>query len=249
MGKKIDRFVLTIGFAGVLYMLLRRQIANDAICILFAVLICCICTRLLRKVCGALQKCSYLQRAQIRRHSSGAIMNLACGNEEQVRNNIACMIHKVFQDDSTLEVIQYPPSSGLDQQILFECWKKHRGESKLIICATCKCDQQVRILASSLKNPKIALLDADGIKNIIAHCPEEMNLHEEESKVSGTARFQKIALLLFNRRNAPRCLLFSMSMLGIYLLNGRLVYLVASVLLLFCVFVSFHMRKRPLKLF
>jgi len=249
MGKKIDRFVLTIAFAGGIYLLLRRKIASDILCIALSVLICMLFTKLIRKIITGANKSAYLQKKRIRKISSGTIMQLACGDEAEAREKLSGMLNKIYHENCNMELIQYPPSACLEQQKIFECWKKHCGTDRLVICATCKCEQQARILASSMKNPRIALIDAEAMRNMIAECPEEMLAEESHQRCSMKTRFIKLSALIFKRKNAPRCLLFAMSMLGIYLLNGRTSYLMCSMGLFFCTLVSLHRRSRPAKLF
>ena len=148
-----------------------------------------------------------------------------------------------------MDVIQFPASASLSQDALFECWKKHRGKERIVMCVTCCCDSDCRNLAKSLKLPKVALLDADNIAFLIAEHPEGFVIREEHNHRKISMRVKKAATLLLNRRNTPRCLLFAVSTMGIYFLNGNKCYLLSSLLLLLAALISLRRNPKPAKLF
>lgn len=250
MGKKIDRFIISLAAALGLYALLRQRIRNPALAIPIAICILAIFKKLMRKLQAAIGRSACFQKRRIRMQSAGAIMHFACADPELTRARLRAMLEKLYHESETaLEIIQYPPSASLDQQRLFDAWKSYRGEKKLIICATCKCEPAVRALASGMKEPKIALIDADAIRSMIAECPEEMLADPPAPRKQISLRFKKAAALLLQRKNAPRCALLGTSMLGIYFLNGKISYLIGAMLLFFCALASLRRSSKPAKLF
>lgn len=250
MGKKIDRFVLSLATALGLYYLLQQRIRNPALAIPIAICMLALFRKLIRKLQGAICRSAYFQRRHIRRQAAGAIMHFACADPEFTRARLHAMLDKLYHEgEAALEIIQYPPSATLDQQRLFDAWKSHRGEKKLVICATCKCDPAARALAGGMKAPKIALMDADAIRSMIAECPEELRAEPPAPRRQILLRLKKAAALLLQRKNAPRCALLAACMLGIYFLNGRISYLIASMLLFFCAIASLRRASKPAKLF
>jgi len=135
----------------------------------------------------------------------------------------------------------------LKEQV-FTSWQKHRGAQKLLICTSCKADSECNLLASTLKMPRIALIDADALKQLIAEHPEVISVEEPKHKHKSLV-LKRIAARLINRKNTPRCILFFLSMLIMYIFSGNLMYLICSVLLFFTAALSFHHKSRPVKLF
>ena len=175
-------------------------------------------------------------------------MQLACMEPESARQHLANLLKKCYDCNAPLELIQAPPSSSLAQERVFELWKAHRAEGQLIICASCASDRGCQSLCASLKQPKIALLDAEALAQLLAEHPEFRPAEEPEERRK-KRRFRQISALLIQRRNAPRCLLFSAAMLLMYLLDGRMSNLIASMALLFLALTALKRPSRPAKLF
>ena len=248
MGKKIDAFVLSLLCAGALYLYFYRVFANHAAALLFSGISFVLISRLLKRSRCMLEKSRWLQKRRMRRFSGGTLMHLACADEENAKERLSRLLEKVYGDRLPMELVQLPPSASLTQQAVFALWRQHGGEEKLVICATCTCDGACRSLCASLKAPRIALLDSGALSQLIAEHPE--GIFVQETKVKRKAlKLKKLIMLLMNRRNAPRCLLFSGIMLLMHLLSAQPGYLLGSIMLLFTALASLHQQKRPAKLF
>lgn len=103
-------------------------------------------------------------------------------------------------------------------------------------------------MASTLKEPKVAIIDASTLSQLIAEHPEGLYRPEEKHE-RRKLRMKHILAMIFNRKNAPRCLLFSVTMLLMYLLGGNKWYLGSAMLLFFTGMVSLRHINRPAKLF
>ena len=81
---------------------------------------------------------------------------------------------------------------------------------------------------------------------MIAEYPEGMI---PENVPKAPLRLRHAANLLINRKNAPRNLLFSVSMLLMYALTKNILYLISALFLLAVAFLSLRRKLRPQKLF
>jgi len=82
----------------------------------------------------------------------------------------------------------------------------------------------------------------------MAEYPQTCFTFESEQK-RHKLRFNRILQFIFNRQNAPRCILFSFSMLVMYVFSGSIWYLISSLFLLFVALSSLKKSNRPIKLF
>ncbi len=251
MGRKIDRFVLTLAAAGGLYLYFLGAVRNRYAAIALALVSCILLRKLLGCAMALLMNGRFMRRRRIRHCASGAVMRLACMDEAEASQRLSNLLREAYGAECPLELIQLHPSTKLPQDRLFEAWRLHRGEAQLAICATCACDADARALASSLKSPKVALVDAGLLRQLIAEYPQGFDCGEAQSprrrRIAPALR--RAGSLLCNRRNAPRGLLFAAAMLLMYALGGGIAYLIAAMVLLFLALVSFHRAPRPAKLF
>ena len=84
------------------------------------------------------------------------------------------------------------------------------------------------------------------LSQMISEFPEGMVA--ENVKKSGM-RMRHALNLLVNRKNAPKNLLFSLTMLLMYYLTKNILYLVSAIFLLLLAFLSLRRKLRPHKLF
>lgn len=248
MGKKIDGFVCTAAIAAGFYLYYHRSIESRVAALILAILSCIVAEKIYRRAAGMMQRTSWLQKRRIRKSADGALMHLACIAEEEALEKLSRLLNKSYGADFPIHLIQAHPSMTLSQQSVFDAWRTHRGEERLVICATCRSDPGCSLLASSLRAPRVALADAALLGQLIAEHPEGM-LPPEQARCRPKLRLRRAAMLIFNRRNAPRCLLFSASMLLMYLLSANIYYLASALLLLFIALASLRQANRPAKLF
>ena len=247
MGKKIDGFVLTLALAGAYYFFFRGAFESRALSLALSLLCCGMTRRLLRRLLARASRSRFLARRRIRKSAGSISMHLACLPREEAIGQLEGLLKSCYEGDYAVDLIQSPPSAALDQSRLFEVWKRHRGEDRLAVCATCTCEPSCRMMASGLRQPRIALVDAQMISQLAAANPGAISPPPESRRAP--RRLRHALALLVNRKNAPRCLLFSVAMLAMFVFSANYCYLISSMALLFLALASLHRAPRPSKLF
>jgi len=248
MGKKIDRFVFTSILAVSMFFYYESAFKNRALAILLAILSCIMFGKLYRGLKKLLFHTSWHRKQELRRKSGGALMRLACMEREEAHAHISELLKTCYQSSAFVELEQLHPTLQLSSNRIFDLWRAHQEEKELVICTTGVCSSEARVLAQSMKQPKVALLDGAALSQLISEHPHGFYPASEEH-IRYKLRMKQLAALLFNRKNAPRCILFSFSMLVMYVFSGNLFYLVFSLALLFVALSSLHHPVRPRKLF
>lgn len=247
MGKKIDGFMLTLGMAVIFYHFFYRAFHDRRAAIALALFCCAVLSKLIKRLFSLFARLPWMQRRRIRRHTGGALMRLACMDENEALLSVEKLLALSYRNSAPVALVQAHPATSLNGEKIFEAWRAHQGEERLVICATCKCDMSNRMLAQSLKQPKLALIDAEALSLLVAEHPEGL-LSKADTKPP-RLRLRYGLQMLIDRKNAPRCLLFSISMLSMYIFSGNVFYLIAALLLFMIALVSLHRAGRPAKLF
>lgn len=248
MGKKIDLFVLQVAVAAAFYLYFQGAFRSRIVALVLALLCCFVLLRLGRKLLALLKNAPWMRRRSIRRDAHGAVMRLACLPSGEAEAALRSLLEKCYGALPALALVQQHPSLRLSEDRVFEIWHAHQGEAQLAICATCRADEPCRALASSLRAPRVALVDAAALEQLICEHPEGL-LVPQEKAVRARLRLRRIAQLLINRKNAPRNLMLAASMLLLYLLSGNAVYLFSSLALVLLALISLRRAPRPAKLF
>ena len=94
----------------------------------------------------------------------------------------------------------------------------------------------------------MAVIDASALSQLIAEHPDGLYRPEERHE-RRKLRLKHMLSLILCRKNSPRCLLFSATMMIVYLLGGNVWYLGSAMLLFFTGMVSLRHTNRPAKLF
>ena len=253
MGKKIDAFVLTLAAAGGFYLYFRGALRSRLASLALALLCCFVLVKFVRRTAAILSKGRFMQKRRVRRCAGSAVMALACRDAGQAREQLIELLRESFAgeypESLSVELIQLHPSTKLPQDRLFDAWRMHRGEERIAVCATCAADADCRILASSLRAPRVALIDSGNLAQLIAERPDGFACADAAPVKRLRLRLSRVSSLLINRRNAPRGLLFTFVMVCMYVLSANVAYLIASMVLLFFVLASLHRAPRPAKLF
>ena len=248
MGKKIDLFVLQVALAAAFYLYFRGAFRSRILALGLALLCCFVLLRLGRRLLALMKNCRWMCRRTLRRGANGAVMRLACLPEDEALSALRALLEKCYGALPTLALVQQHPSLRLSEERVFELWRAYRGEMQLAICATCRADDPCRALASSLRAPRVALVDASALEQLICEHPEGL-VAPRERAVRAKLQLRRAAQLLVNRKNAPRNLLLAASMLGLYLFSGSAVYLICAIGLLLLALISLRHAPRPSKLF
>jgi len=247
MGKKIDGFVVTLLPGIALWLYLTSRMQNRIVPIIAAVFASILFGKMLRKISIFLLNTLPVRRKIMRRNACGAILRLAALPEEQALSDLRELMKKCYPgEDYALEIVQQHPSLKLSEGAVFQAWKKHAGEARLALCASCRTEPTVRAFAAGFSGPKITIVDSDMLSQMIAEHPEGLI---PEKTFRTRMHLRHIANLLVNRRNAPRNLLFSASMLLMFLLTRNYFYLGSALFLLALCFLSLRKKLRPQKLF
>ena len=253
MGKKIDTFVLTLAAASGFYLYFRGAFRSRIAALALALLCCFVLVKLIRRIAAILRKGRFMQKHRVRRCAGSAVMELACRDAREVREKLSDLLRVSFAgecpDALIVELIQLHPSCNRPQDRLFDAWRAHRGEERIAVCATCAADADCRILAASLRAPRVALIDSGNLTQLIAEHPEGFDCADAAPSRRLRFRLSRVSSLLLNRKNAPRGLLFTLAMVLMYVFSANIAYLIAAMLLLFLVLASLHRAPRPAKLF
>lgn len=247
MGKKIDGFVLRSAAAIGFYLYYRRAFENGRIAIILALLSCVILSKTLGRFGRFVKDSRWMQKRKHRRGASGAMMYLACMPADEAHARIAELLERAYGNDSPIELLQLHPSTPLSAEMVFECWRSHRGKDRLVICTTGRCDSACKMASSALKDPRIAILDADALGQLAVEQPDGLFPRTEKQRKRIDCR--RIPALLFRRKNAPRCLLFACSMLLMHIFSGSIYYLISALALFLIAMISLRRAPRPAKLF
>ena len=172
MGKKIDLFVLHVALAAAFYLYFRGAFQSRAVALALALLCCFVLLRLGKRLLALLKNCSWMRRRAVRRGAHGAVMRLACLPEEEAQSAVRALLQKCYGAVPELALVQQHPSLRLSEERVFEIWRAHRGRAQLAICATCRANDPCRALASSLRAPRVALVDASALEQLICEHPE-----------------------------------------------------------------------------
>ena len=248
MGKKIDLFVLQLALAAAFYLYFRGAFKSRILALALALLCCFVLLRLGRRLLAHFKNCRWMRRRAVRRGANGAVMRLACMPEDEAMSTLRALLEKCYGALPELALVQQHPSLRLSEDRVFELWRAHRGEAQLAICATCRADDPCRALASSLRSPRVALVDASALEQLICEHPEGL-VAPREKAVRAKLQLRRAVQLLVNRKNAPRNLLLAASMLGLYLFSGNIVYLICAIALILLALISLRHAPRPSKLF
>lgn len=248
MGKKIDRFVLTVALAFILFAYFESAFKNRIFSIFLSVIVCAIIRKGIGKIAKRINATHWRQKQIFKRRSSAVLLRLACMEETDAKELLDALLKKSYRNEAPISIELTHPSVHISQERIFRLWRENRGSNQLVICTTGKCTNEARAFAATLQSPRIAIVDADVLIQLICEHPDGFYPAPTATK-RHMLRINQLSQILFNRRNSPRCVLFSVSMLIMYIFSGNLYYLSASLALLFIVFVSLHQVKRPRKLF
>lgn len=248
MGKKIDLFVLQVALAAAFYLYFRSAFQSRIVALMLALLCCFVLLRLSKKLLSLLKNCRWMRRRAVRRGAHGAVMRLACLPEDEAISIVSALLNRSYGAVPELALVQQHPSLRLSEERVFELWRAHRGSAQLAICATCRADDPCRALAASLRAPKLALVDASALEQLICEHPEGL-VAPREKTVRARLQLRRAVHLLVNRKNAPRNMVLAASMLLLYLFIGNAVYLFCALALLLLALISLRHAPRPSKLF
>lgn len=247
MGKKIDGFIATLLPGAALWLYLSQRMENRAIVLALSAAACILFGKLFRKISALLLNTLPLRRRNARKNAGGAVLRLAALPAENALRDIRSLMEKCYPgEDCALEIIQQHPALKLSEGAVFQAWKKHAGEDRLAVVASCRAEPAVRAFAAGLSAPRVSLVDSDMLSQMIAEHPEGLI---PEKATRSRMHLRHAANLLLNRRNAPRNLLLAASMLMMFLLSSNYFYLGAALCLLALCFLSLRRKLRPRKLF
>lgn len=247
MGKKIDAFILSLLPGIAVWFYLSKRLESRFVCFAAALLSCVLFGKTMRKMFSLLQRIPVFRKRRLRKNANSAVMRLASIPSEEAHENILALIRKCYPNCTySLEVIQQHPALKASESAIFQAWRKHIGEERLVICLSCRTDPTIRAFSSGLSAPKVSLIDSDMLAQMIAEFPDGLT---DAATPVARLRLRHAITLLVNRKNAPRNILFSLSMLLMYLLTGNYLYLFFALFLLVISFFSMRRKLRPNKLF
>lgn len=247
MGKKFDRFIFSALLAVGFYLFYRGTFSGSALCIALALLSCAVCRGLIFRIGRLIGGTRWMQARRFRRKSNGILMRIATLKPDDADALAASLIKKTYQTDCGTVLLQKHPSATVSEDILFDLWKAHAGEEKIAVLATCRMSDSCRAMASGLNGPKLILFDGDAVTDLLARRPELCPDAEENPPVRLRLHLHRLKSAIFNRRNAPRCLLTALPMLAMHFITHSVPYLVCGCLLTLAAILSLPRRSGPVK--
>ena len=248
MGKKIDGFVLSALAACGFYLFFRLVFGGGVLSFALATLSFAVLMRTIKLLQRIISRFPWLNRRRLRGLASGVVMELALLPEKEAQAAVEKLLNKCYPGEYAVRLVQNHPGLNLKEAEVFEIWKKNRDAEKLAICASCRADSACRAFASSLKNPKTAIVDSEDLCRMIAEHPDDYPLEHSAPQRTGL-RLKHIASMIFNRKNIIRNLTLALSMAALYLFSGNIWYLLAACALVFISLASVHRPARPARLF
>ena len=130
--------------------------------------------------------------------------------------------------DDFVPIIKHP-DGALSAQDVFSLWRAHMGEEMLVLVATCPAEPGAAALAETLEGPKCIVINSSDLMKAIR--ATGLYVPEKKPRVPLRRRFRH-ALSHFGRANRSGAILYGASLLGLYLLTGRGLYLACALLLI-----------------
>jgi len=237
-GKYIDKAVLTALLATASYILFLNLWNSIPLACAVSFILCV----LLRKVSHAKPahfKCTHAQ-------AEAELMRIIAMNDEDAREAIEKLVRRKYpQEEFILTPYIKHPSSSLSVGEVFAQWKKHRGCKHVLIAATCASDARAVMYARELTEPRIAVVDRRHIIRMI----RAAGICENTSSIPLFARLKRIPGNLTLRYSGIKNGLFGLILTGMYLVTGKLLYLVLGLFSLFLFGCTIPGKKYRKKLF
>lgn len=236
-GKIADRIMFTLLGGTLLYLFFLNAWGSIPLACALAFL-SCLSMRFLIKKRPVRYKCT-------RRQAESILLSIAVSDDDSAHEALKDLIFKKYPGEScTLVPVLKHPSASLSTGDVFSHWKKHRGEERLLIAATCVSDARAVMYANELRSPKVAVIDRRKLLRIIrTSCPPP----EKTAPASLITRLKSIPGRLSLRFSAPKNALFGVLFILMYLFSGNGVYLFSGLFSLFmfgCALPGFRIGKK-----
>ena len=130
MGKMLDRLSLfIISVAGFYFFFLNAWGSILLAC--FLSFFCCILINHLLRRRPHVYRCS-------RRRAEAEIMRIACLSEDDAKEYMDKVLRTKYPEEvfEVIPILKHP-SSSISTGDIFAIWKKHSGDSNLVVCCTC----------------------------------------------------------------------------------------------------------------
>lgn len=231
MGKTIDRAILFIVITAAVYTAFI-QISGS---IPAAILLTLLCGLLLRRALRG-----RLPRKKLTTLEAQALLKQwAFAPDSEAVEAIASLMR--IEKPEQLIYLSRSPAVALSISDVFNAWKAHSGEDKIILSAPCYADTRARTFARTLKAPCVELLDAAKlIPRIRASNLQPPRVPLGRAMLS---RLQSILTELPGRRPWHRSALIGLGLLAFYWITANPVYLFLAIGMLFLAGVTLRLRR------
>ncbi len=247
MGKILDKLIFSALLAIGFYFFYHGTFSSPALCIALAMLSCAVCRGLIRKIGARIGRARWMQARRFRKNARGIQMQLALIDQKEANSIAASLIQRAYNSECTACILQKHPSSTVSEDILFDLWKAHSGEEKIAVLATCRMSDACRAMAAGLQKPRMILFDGDAVTDLLAAHPDLCPDAAQNPPVRLRLRLHRLKSAAFNRKNAPRCIMISISMLAMHLLTRSIPYLICGCALMLTAILSLARRSAPAK--
>lgn len=228
MGKRIDRLVLLALTAFVLYIMFLNAFESIVIACAFTLLCCTVLLRLFGK---------YIHRDHMTRFQAKELLSRwAYDSDEKAESEILSLL----QPDGKMIYFPKHPSSTLGMSDVFSAWKAHREEEIIIIVTTGCADGRAKTFSRTLEKPSVRIMDASKLIPIIRK--SDIPVPHIQSGRFFFRKMKEIILMLPGRRPWYKNMLFGLAMMFVYLLTGRVIYLILSIGMLLLAGVGVRIR-------
>lgn len=238
MGKRIDRVVLRLALCVGLYLFYAAAFHNIPMAI-FATLLSAM---LLKKIVR-----DPIQRRSKRRKCAAETIHRWAKAQDPTAE-IAAIIERAYPGElagARMELLaRHPQGQPVTLDEVFALWKAHAGEERLAVICTCAAQETAHALARTLTAPRVRLLDAQQLSELIQKFPAGQERGEPSS-----VRPRRVRSVRITREQAPKRLVFGGLLLVMYWLLGNILYLFAALATLFFALAGFKKHKSPRKLF
>ncbi len=135
------------------------------------------------------------------------------------------------EDCRVVPAVKHPEAS-LNCGDVMNLWKANRGPGKIAIAATCACEPRAALYARELRDPQVAVVDRRMLERALrgTDAPEVPSPPFRDALRQWPRRVFRIAA---SRRPRPRDALIAVLLLGMYLVNGRTLYLFSALGMMF----------------
>jgi len=223
--------LITLG-ASVLFLLFLTLLENIPAACALSFITCSVLLFILRRC---------IPSPRMKRMEAEALLNSwIFGDDEKARSSISEILN-MPKDSYSLFVLIRHPSSTISVGDIFTQWKNNLGTEHITIAATCRLDPRGKLLAGTLREPTVEIIDISRLISLI-RCSE---LHPPKVRKLNMwfQHLRNAILILPTRLSWHRSLLYGLLLLLVYFITASAGYLFLGIAALFLSGVSIRAQR------